>query len=384
MQGNKRNVPLGTRDIMFKEAKLFRSLENKLTALYESKGFSEIMTPGIEYYDVFDAGSTLAQQQMYKLTSPDGRLLVLRADNTTPIARVAATKFDCVTPVKLFYHQKVYRLSEGYKGRKSEIAQSGVEILGASGIHADLICLLTAIDTLSAFGDDFKLEIGHVGFYNALISELSLDAEQADKLRRLVETKDANKISGYDKIKKIPFLFGGEEVLAQAEKIAGGNTEAQNALVYLKKLYAALSVAGYKDKIVIDLGIVHTFDYYTGVVFKGYMAGAGEPVLTGGRYDTLISKFDKDIPATGFGVNMSEVADTLLREGKDTNDNKTEKELVYFDAVSIKAASDYVKETDGAELSALATKRQSMDYAEKSGFSRLVSFENNDKTVYML
>ncbi len=384
MQGNKRNVPLGTRDIMFKEARLFRTLENKLTSLYEDKGFSQIMTPGLEYYDVFETGSTLAQEQMYKLTSQDGRLLVLRADNTTPIARVAATKFDNGTPVKLFYHQKVYRLNEGYKGRKSEIAQSGVEILGASGIHADLICLLTAIDTLSAFGDDFKLEIGHVGFYNALISELSLDTEQANKLRRLVEAKDANKIAGFDKIKKIPFLFGGEEVLAEAEKIADGNAEAQNALVYLKKLYAALSVAGYKDKIVIDLGIVHTFDYYTGVVFKGYMAGAGEPVLTGGRYDTLISKFDKDIPATGFGVNMSEVADTLLRESSATEQPKEEKELVYFDAVSIKTASDYVKATDGAELSVLATKRLSMDYAEKSGFLRLVSFENNEKTVYIL
>ncbi len=384
MSGNKRNVPSGTRDIMFGEAKLFRTLENKLTDLYESKGFSEIMTPGIEYYDVFEAGSTLAQQEMYKLTSPDGRLLVLRADSTTPIARVAATKFESGTPVKLFYHQKVYRLSEGYKGRKSELSQSGVEILGTSGIHADLICLMTAIDTLSAFGDDFKLEIGHVGFYNALISELALDTEQADKLRRLVEAKDANKISGYDKIKKIPFLFGGEEVLAEAEKIADGNTAAQNALVYLKKLYAALAVAGYKDKIVIDLGIVHSFDYYTGVVFKGYMAGAGEPVLAGGRYDTLISKFDKDIPATGFGVNMSEVADTLLRESKDISEPVKERELVYFDTVSISMASQYVKDTESAELSPLGTKREAKEYAEKSGFSKLTCFENNEKTVFII
>lgn len=384
MSGNKRNVPLGTRDIMFGEARLFRGLENKLTELYESRGYSEIMTPALEYYDVFDAGSTLAQEQMYKLTAPDGRLLVLRADNTTPIARVASTKFENGTPVKLFYHQKVYRLSEGHKGRRSEIAQSGVEILGVSGIHADLLCLITAIETLSAFGTDFKLELGHVGYYNALVSELSLDAEQADKVRRLVEAKDANKISGYGKIKKIPFLFGGEEIFGEAEKLAAENTEAQNALAYLKKLYTALCDAGYKDKIVIDLGIVHALDYYTGTVFKGYMAEAGEPVLAGGRYDTLVARFDKDIPATGFGVNISEVAATLIRENKGEASDKTEKEIVYFDTVSLGAAAKYVENTENAELSPLATKREAMEYAENAGYSKLVCFENNEKTVFMI
>ena len=382
MQGNTRNVPIGTRDIMFYEAELFRNLEGKLTQLYKNRGFSEIMTPGIEYYDVFETGSTMSQEQMYKLTSLDGRLLVLRADNTTPIARVAATRLESAVPVKLFYHQKVYRLNEGHKGRKSEIMQSGVEILGASGIHSDLLCLMTAIETLSSFGD-YKIEIGHVGFYNALISELELDAEQAGKLRRLVEAKDANKIKGYDKIKKIPFLFGGEEVFKEAEELAKGNTEASNALLYLEKLYSALCEAGYKDKIMIDLGIVHSFDYYTGTVFKGYMANAGEPVLAGGRYDTLVSRFDKDIPATGFGVNISEVADTLLRENKNEK-SEAAKELVCFDSVSLGDAARYVAENHGAELSPLGSKGENMEYAKKNGFSKLVCFENKSKTVFMI
>lgn len=383
MQGNTRNVPLGTRDIMFGEAELYRNLENGLTELYRSRGFSEIMTPGIEYYDVFEAGSTMSQEQMYKLTSLDGRLLVLRADNTTPIARVAATKFGGDAPVKLFYHQKVYRLSEGHKGRKSEMMQSGVEILGASGVHSDLLCLVTAIETLSKLGE-YKIELGHVGFYNALISELELDSEQADKLRRLVEAKDANKIKDYDKIKKIPFLFGGEEVFDEAKKIAGGNAEALNAITYLEKLYAALCAAGYKDKIMIDLGIVHSFDYYTGTVFKGYMADAGEPVLAGGRYDTLVSKFDKNIPATGFGVNISEVADTLMRSGKVAKSTPVQKSLVAFDTVSLAEAMAYVAENEGAELSPLATKGENADFARNNGFSKLVCFENGSKTVFMI
>ena len=156
------------------------------------------------------------------------------------------------------------------------------------------------------------------------------------------------------------------------------------ALAYLKKLYTALCDAGYKDKIVIDLGIVHALDYYTGAVFKGYMAGAGEPVLAGGRYDTLVSKFDKDICATGFGVNISEVADTLIRENAMDITDAPERELVYFDTVSLGNASKYVADTEGAELSPLGTKREAMEYAEKSGFSKLVCFENNEKTVFMI
>ena len=383
MQGNTRNVPLGTRDIMFEEAELFRKLETKLTQLYTDRGFSEIMTPAIEYYDVFETGSTMSQEQMYKLTSLDGRLLVLRADNTTPIARVAATRLESALPVKLFYHQKVYRLSEGHRGRKSEIMQSGVEILGQSGVHSDLLCLITAIETLSELGD-YKLEIGHVGYFNALISELDLDAEQASKLRRLVESKDANKIKGYDKIKKVPFLFGGEEVFEQARELAMGNTEAINALTYLEKLYDALCKAGYKDKIMIDLGIVHSLDYYTGTVFKGYMASAGEPVLAGGRYDTLISKFDKDIPATGFGVNVSEVADALMREKKDSKDTSSEKELVCFDVSSLGQAAQYVAQNANAELSPIGCRNDNVEYAKKNGFARLVCFENQSKTVFMI
>ena len=378
MSGNNRNIPGGTRDIMFTEAELYRSLETRLTELYKGSGFCEIMTPVIEYYDVFKTGSTMGQEQMYKLTDPDGRLLVLRADNTTPIARVAATRLGGVN--KLFYHQKVYRLSPGHTGRKSEISQSGVEILGASGIQSDLICLVTAIDTLSSFSQDYKLELGHVGFYNALISDMELDEEDAKNLRKLVEAKDINKISGYEKIKKIPFLFGGEEIFEEATALADGNADALAALEYLKKLYNALCDAGYKDKIMIDLGIVHALDYYTGVVFKGYMDGAASPVLAGGRYDTLISRFNNDIPATGFGVNISEVADTIMRANKEVKVlSEIERELVCFDEEGLGQALEYVRSSEYAELSPVESLVGNVEYAKKAGFSVIVCFVNGEK-----
>ena len=382
MSGNIRNIPNGTRDLMFGEAELFRSLEGSLTELYVKRGFSEIMTPAIEYYDVFEAGSTMSQEEMYKLTSPEGRLLVLRADNTTPIARAAAVRLSEHLPTKLFYHQKVYRLSYGNKGRKSEIAQSGVEILGCGGMQSDLVCLMTAIETLSKVSDDYKLELGHVGFYNALISDCQLDETEAKEIRRLVEAKDVNKLKDLDAIKKIPFLFGGEEVFKEAEKLAAGNEKAMQSLSYLEKLYNTLCDAGYKDKIMIDLGIVHSLDYYTGCVFRGYMDGAGEPVLAGGRYDTLISKFGGDIPATGFGVNISEIAETLIR--KCPPEKKHYSELVMFDDVSFREALGYLDNAEGAVLSHISGEKENLEYAKKEGFDSLTVFENGKKKTISL
>ncbi len=382
MSGNNRNIPNGTRDIMFEEAELFRDLEERLTGLYVKRGFSEIMTPGIEYYDVFETGSTMAEEEMYKLTAPDGRLLVLRADNTTPIARAAASRLSEHIPTKLFYHQRVYRLSYGNKGRKSEIAQSGVEILGCDGIQSDLLCLITAIETLSCVSDDYKLELGHVGFYNALISACALGDGEAERIRRLVDAKDVNKLSELDVIKKIPFLFGGEEVFSDAEALAEGNAEAMRALSYLKELYGALCRAGYKDKIMIDLGIVHSLDYYTGCVFRGYMDGAGVPVLAGGRYDTLISKFASDIPATGFGVNISEIAETLMRKAPPKK--RSYRELIAFDIEGFKEANAYIGESDGGVLSHINGEKENLTYAEREGFERVIFFLGERKKTVEL
>ena len=376
-----RNIPLGTRDILFGEAETYRNLTASLTELYVSNGFKEIMTPGIEYYDVFKTGSTLPQEQMYKMSDLDGRLIVLRADNTTPIARVVASRLPEGGIYKLFYHQRVYRQMGGHTGRKNEVFQSGIEMVGASGLQSDLLCMVYALKTLERLGGDYKLEIGHVGYYNALIGELGLDESEIKKLRRLVDAKEINKITASDKIKEIPFLFGGEEVFDRATALAEGNAEALSALGYLKQIYDALCNAGYKDRILIDLGIVHALDYYTGVVFRGYMEGAGESVLAGGRYDKLISRFDMDVPATGFGVNISTVADTIIRRGGKASEDTAVTELVTFEGDGLGAAINYCSENVFAQLSPIAGMSENLAYARENGISAVRCFTADGDTV---
>ena len=318
---------------------------------------------------------------MYKMSDLDGRLIVLRADNTTPIARVVASRLPEGGVHKLFYHQRVYRQMGGHTGRKNEVFQSGIEMVGASGLQSDLLCMVYALKTLERLGGDYKLEIGHVGYYNALIGELGLDESESKKLRRLVDAKDTNKITSSKKIKEIPFLFGGEEVFDRASALADGNEEALSALAYLKQVYDALSNAGYKDKILIDLGIVHALDYYTGVVFRGYMEGAGESVLAGGRYDNLISRFDMDVPATGFGVNISTVADTLIRMGGVNTEKNVATELVTFEGDGLGAAINYCAENTSAQLSPIAGVQNNLTFARENGIATVRCFTADGDTV---
>ena len=108
-------------------------------------------------------------------------------------------------------------------------------------------------------------------------------------------------------LERLSRLFGGVEVLAQAEKLAGKTP----AVDYLSEVYDELSAAGYGAYVRFDLGMVHQIDYYTGVVFRGYVEGAGDAVLSGGRYDNLVGVFGREAQATGFAVDVDAVARTL-------------------------------------------------------------------------
>ncbi len=361
------NIPNGTRDLLFSEVKTYEAVSRSLSDIYERGGFQPVMTPAVEYYDVFDCDKSIKPESMYKLSDMNGRLIVFRADNTLPMVRVAATKLRHENmPLRLCYNQSIYRIANGYSGRRSEILQSGVEIIGDTGVRGDLVCASTAIEALSSLGADFKLEIGNVGFYNELISELNLSESESAELRTNVEHKNLGKIAEYGKIASIPLLYGGREVLEKAAAIAGDNKAALDAVNYVGNIYDTLVSSGAGDHVIIDMGLVHEIDYYTGLVFRGYMDGAGEPVLAGGRYDSLSSCFGLDAPATGFAVNVSLAADTMIRKNG-LSERITPVYLVHFDPENFDAAEKFVRENAESgiicELSMYDSYEKSVEYA---------------------
>ncbi|MGI6202576.1 MAG: ATP phosphoribosyltransferase regulatory subunit [Eubacteriales bacterium] len=377
------NVPEGMRDLIYDDCRRYREIERRLAEVYESLGFREARTPTLEYLDVFDGGSALSRERMYKLTDNSGRLLALRADNTMPMARVAATKLIGDLPALLYYNQSVFAVQSENSGRAGEISQSGVELIGAPAPRGDLLCILTAISALRTLGVPFKLELGHVGFFNGLLGELDLTVEAKTDLRRLVDAKNAVSLGSFEGLEKsqlarfrrLPLLYGGEEIFAEAEEVAAGNSEALQALGYVKNLHRLLTEAGFADDIIIDLGIVHEIDYYTGAVLRGYALGAGEPILSGGRYDGLLASFGYNVPATGFAINVGLVAECMAK-AEERGQIDAPDVLIHYPEEKFAAAAAKAGELarcgKRCELSCFAEPEESRRYAASRGIAEVI------------
>ena len=393
------------RDMIYSETKPVKELGQKLGELYEKRGFGEVVTPSLEYYDVFSFDSqTIPEENMFKLTDSSGRLVVLRPDNTTPIARIAATRLkNASLPVKLYYDQNVYRISRDYSGKRSEFTQTGVEIIGGDTERADIEVVVTALRTLreisAYFGGsvNYKLEIGHIGFCKAILDSLGLREEQLEIVRKYVGAKNSSSLEVMlgdrgdlddvmNILSQIPRLYGSREVLTTARSIGKGNEKACQALDYLEKIFDVLDENGFSENISIDLAIVNDMEYYTGIVFKGYLDYAGEPILGGGRYDTLLSNFDVDAPATGFGVNLSVISDKLSRAvGRSVPERKSV--LVHYsDPSMLSKALNYMENSgEVCVLSCFEELEKAIEYAKETKASKVVEITSGGiKEAYSL
>lgn len=314
------NTPEGTRDRLFAECRERRQVQQALTGLFRRRSYAEVITPEVEFYDLFlQSGNPMPQEAMLKIIDRSGKIMVMRPDSTTPIARVAATKLRSVPlPQRLYYDQTVFRSGREHRGGSSEIAQCGVELIGTSGRKADLEMIALAVDCLRESGlEHFHIELGHVGFFRELTARMDMSAAAVEQMRALIEGKNFAALgdllepyagqSAAKPLRRLSHLFGGAGVLDEAEALSGGS----DALDYLRDVYAELKAAGYGKYIRFDLGLVHQIDYYTGVVFRGYVEGAGDAVLSGGRYDKLVEAFGRPAQATGFAVDVDAVASCL-------------------------------------------------------------------------
>ncbi len=380
-------TPEGTRDLLFEECSARKIVESKLSALFRSRGYNRIITPSIEFFDVFDRESAgIMPESMYKLTDSQGRLMVMRPDNTLPIARVVATRLkEMKLPIRLYYTQKVFRQSPTLTGFNDEVAQSGIELIGTQGIRADLEIFITAVDALEKCGvKDYRIEIGHAGFFKALSESLDVDDETRELISSLIESKNYAALNDViDKlesnettkvIKMLPRLFGGLEVIDKAEQLCKSES-ARKSLDYLRNLFNKISDLGLNDKVNIDLGLVHRSNYYTGVVFRGYIEGSGVTVLSGGRYDKLIGEFGNPLEATGFGIDVDSLANAMLSSGEVRRPRPADILVYGNDGCEVKALK-YIAELNEkgfiCENSVFDTEDESRKYAMQKGIKRFV------------
>ncbi|MCI8386754.1 MAG: ATP phosphoribosyltransferase regulatory subunit [Acutalibacter sp.] len=377
-------TPEGARDLLFEECRALGEAKARLTRLFTRRGYREAMTPGLEYYDMFNLpGAAIPQQQMYKSTDSAGRLLVFRPDSTLPMARMAAARLrNHARPIRLYYSQSVYRSWPALSGRSHENPQMGVELLGAAGLRADLEVICAAAEALRAVTEDFRVELGHAGFFRLLAGRLSISPDQREEIRATIEAKNYGALDellqplGHspeaEAIRRLPRLFGGEEVLSQAEGWGLDGSAAQT-LEYLRSLYTALKDLGLGSRLMVDLGLVQRNDYYTGVVFSGYVREQGRPILTGGRYDGLCGQFGAQMPAAGFAVDMEAAAGLIQGQ---LPPEEASQVLVHGEpGFEMKAQQELIRLTEqglACESSVWDSLEEARAYAEQAGIPRLL------------
>ncbi|MEF2919464.1 MAG: ATP phosphoribosyltransferase regulatory subunit, partial [Acutalibacteraceae bacterium] len=164
-------TPEGTRDLLFEESVAINSVSNIINEVFKEKGYCQVITPGLEFYDTFSLeGFGYMSEEMFISTDKKGRLLVMRPDSTVPIARVVSTRLqDESLPLRLSYNQPIYRNNKALAGKSDEVRQAGMELIGAVGKRADLELIISAIEILKRITPDFRIELGHAVFLKALL-----------------------------------------------------------------------------------------------------------------------------------------------------------------------------------------------------------------------
>ena len=390
-------TPEGTKDYLFEEAVLRKNVETKLRDAFQFRGYHEVVTPSIEFLDVFDTNECgMPIEQLYKMVDSKGRLTVLRPDSTMPIARLCATRLRKEKmPLRLYYNQPVFSVHPSLRGRSDEVMQAGIELIGATGPKSDLEVVVTAVKALQDLKiENFRLELGHIGVFNALISELHISPSVKEEIRQMIEDKNYPALndlvdqlenqSSASVLKMLPRLFGGQEVFRRARELMTGE-ETLKVLDYLEGLYQSLGQLGLEEKITVDLGIVNRTDYYTGIVFKGYVEGYGEEVLSGGRYDSLLKEFGEDLGAIGFAVNVDSAVKALLNTKSHTV--APTEVLVFAKPENQIKALEYIQRLAEVkivtEYSLFDTVEQTLSYAREKGISRIDVVEDQVKTIQL-
>lgn len=389
----KYKLPAGMQDYIFDEFEFKEKIESMTMELFKRYGYEQAETPSLEYYEIYSKGiGAVDLKHLFKVSDTDGSLLVLRPDITMPLARIISTKYKGPFPCKLCYLGNSFALS-GDDYRYREFTQAGVELFGEKGAEADAEVITLAIECLLHAGlKDFQIDIGHAGFFKSFLASFHLTREEENEITALMDQKNMFAIellareknipeSKIQPLLKLPFLFGGEEVFVEAEKLCVSE-ESRAALNNLKAIYSLLVETGYGQYISFDLSLVNSLNYYTGAVFKGITKSFGSPVLGGGRYDTLTGDFGKTIPATGFGLGIKHLLIALERNQSAEMGYKFD-EVVGCAQGEEASCAAYVKEKaqtgERAVNTFLHDKKQLLEYARAKRAKKAVFLDKNGR-----
>ena len=322
------HTPEGVRDIYNGECARKLAVQDRISGVFHLYGYEDIETPTFEYFDIFNKErGSVTSQEMFKFFDRDNNTLVLRPDITPSIARCVGKYFsDQDSPVRLCYRERTFTNNTSYQGRLKEVTQTGVELIGDDGSGADGEMIAMVIDSLKAAGlKEFQIGVGHVDFFRGLVKEADLQEDIEQELMELISNKnffgveellDSLRLS--KELKELFSMLGNpcmsEDMILRAKELASKFPLILNAIKRLAELADVLKCYGVEKYISIELGMLSSYHYYTGIIFAGYTFGSGEPIVKGGRYDHLLNHFGKDAPSIGFAVVIDQLLAALSRQ----------------------------------------------------------------------
>ena len=318
----------GTRDVLPPESTRLLGVQDRIRERFGLFGFREVLTPALEYSEVIEESGL--RDVSYKLFDQDNQMLLLRPEMTTPIARLISQRLaGSPPPHKLSYVLPAYRRASVGRGQSAELYQAGVEVVGSSSPGEDASTIALLVDVLQSLGlgspADFAVVLGQSAFYAGYLRHAAPDAATAvtgalaakdlvavDAIARELPVDVASGVRG------IPRIVGpatDESIIEEAGRFAVGE-EAKGALENLREILRHLEAHGALGAIILDLGLSGRHDYYTGAVYEAYASGLGFTVANGGRYDNLLRRFGKELPATGFAIYLERLLSVLPEEGQ--------------------------------------------------------------------
>lgn len=294
----------------------------RLRKLFESYGYEKIAVNLLEEYESYYLhGELFKVDSLLKVIDPNGKLFVLRPDMTMPIAKkFAKEKKDYLFNNKVYYSDDVFRIKEGNIGSILKEKQVGIELLGEKNLYSDYEVLKLAVEALRIISPKYHIDLSHVKFLEVIFEKINFNYDEKEEIfehiqnraeseiRKILENKEIE-----EKIKEIlidiPSLYGPfEEVIEKVKNY--GISEFEEIIDELEELRKILP----KVNIELDLSMVNNINYYTGIIFKGYLEGLSQVALQGGRYDTLAKNFGRDFDAVGFGINLDEIFSKLVKD----------------------------------------------------------------------
>jgi ATP phosphoribosyltransferase regulatory subunit len=309
-------TPSGTRDVLPDELREVHAIAEGMRRVFDAHGYGEIRTPALEYEEVLTRGDPAAADPAYKLFDEQGNVLVLRSDMTIPIARVVSTRYATASlPLRFCYVAHAYRSVRPSRGQDREMLQAGIELVGVpehAGTAEALTVLCRALDAAGLEG--YRIGLGDAALYPSLLDVHGVSDDARRRILHELQTRDfvglEREVEGLrlgpsatEALLRVPQRRGGAEVLEAAGDAADG----------LRAVFAELppEVA---ERVIFDLGLARSLGYYTGAVFEVYDAALGAPLGGGGRYDDLLGRFGRDLPAAGWALNVERLHIALVGE----------------------------------------------------------------------